>query len=189
MTLNFDKVSPQNYGTEINATCSSNNFEGELKLYRNNVDVTTGENSENIILPVGTHNYTCNVTESQNYTSSSTESNFTIDKAGGEVRLYLNGIESDLEIFYPQQYNITATTLYGVITIYFNGTDITENNSVNVTPEFAESSYNVTVVSSGDENHSSVYLTRWLNVTFDTTPPSLLLISPDGTYGTTNQSP
>jgi|GEM_PF-2526739 len=182
-TLTFDKTSPQIYGTSINATCSSTNNEGELKLYRDGIDVTSAENGKNIILGVGEYSYTCNVTDSQNYTSSSSSGNFSIEKAVGEIKLYLNGFENDLEIVYPQQYNITATTLYGNLTIYFNGTDVTANNGLNVTPGMLETSYNVTAISSGDENHSSVAVTRWLNVTFDSVPPVLYLLSPDGTYG------
>jgi len=48
VNLVFDKISPQNYGTEINATCTTNSPEGTLKLYRNGIDVTGSENGKTL---------------------------------------------------------------------------------------------------------------------------------------------
>jgi hypothetical protein len=181
-TLTFDKTTPQTYGTTINVTCTTTNQETTPNLYRNGIDVTF-ENSENIILEAGNHNYTCNTTETQNYTSSMTTNNFTINKAEGNIKLYLNGLENDLQIEYPQQYNITATTLYGNVSIYLNETDFTLNNSQNITPENKTASYNITAYSTGDQNHTPTSITRWLNITLDTTPPTVTINLPDGTYG------
>lgn len=181
-SLVFDKVSPQPYGITINASCYDDNPEETLKLYRNNSDVTS-ENNQNIVLPMGIYDYTCNVSESQNYSSASSSGIFVIEKAVGEVKLYLNGLEDNLTIWSIQESNITATTLYGNLEIYLNGVNITNENGVNQTRSAGY--YNVTAISLGDENHSSEIMTRWLNITEDTTPPSLSIISPtDGNvYG------
>ncbi len=79
-SLIFDKTSPQTYGASINATCSVIIGEVSAVLYRDGVDVSS-ENGENIVLGAGTYNYECNYTETQNYTASTNQSTFIINKA------------------------------------------------------------------------------------------------------------
>ena len=78
--LVFDKNSPQTYGTSINATCKVITGEGSAVLYRDGVDVSS-ENGKDVVLGAGTYNYECNYTETQNYTSSTNQSTFIINKA------------------------------------------------------------------------------------------------------------
>ena len=174
---------PLIYGTESNFSCS-NSASLETLLYINGIN-KTNEKGENLIRAVGNYTLNCTFAGNDNYTSSSDEEIYVINKAEGNISLFLNGQENDIEIDYPQQYNITATTLYGNIAIYFNGEDITSNNSLNLTPERVASYYNITAVSSGDENHSSSSIIRWLNVTLDVMPPLIEILSPqqDATYG------
>ena len=104
--------------------------------------------------------------------------NYVVEKASGDISLRLNQQENDVSIEYPQTYNISATTLYGSITIYKDGVEATEINGLDITPTRNTALYNITAVSSGDQNHSSASITRWINVTLDTVSPSLELISP-----------
>ncbi len=176
VSLTFDKVSPQSFGTSLNVSCLADSQEASAKLYRNNQEVTLLENNQNIFLAVGIYNYTCNVSASQNYSYASASSNFTIQKIAGDIRLYFNGLENNFTLWSIQQSNITATTLYGTLNIYMNGTNITSENGLNETRGVGF--YNVTAVSSGDENHSEASVTRWLNITLDGAAPSLSLIAP-----------
>jgi hypothetical protein len=77
LSLTFDKTSPQNYGTTINASCTTDS-DGTLKLWRNGTDVTLSEMNQQTLLPIGTHTYVCNVTETDSYSSGTTTEDFII---------------------------------------------------------------------------------------------------------------
>ncbi|MFC1691826.1 hypothetical protein ACFL0W_06630 [Nanoarchaeota archaeon] len=62
--------SPVNYGTQTMANCSCTNPEATAVLYRNGTDVTATENGTLKTLPAGDWYYICNVSSTQNYTSS-----------------------------------------------------------------------------------------------------------------------
>ncbi|HDI02595.1 MAG TPA: hypothetical protein ENF95_00495, partial [Candidatus Aenigmarchaeota archaeon] len=90
--LNFDKPSPQEYGTSLTVSCFVSQGGGEVKLYRNvsgYVDVSE-ENNESVILPAGAWSYLCNVTEGENYTSASNSSIFVVTKASPQLFLESN---------------------------------------------------------------------------------------------------
>ncbi len=89
-SLIFDQTSPIIYGTQVNASCSCTNSEANAKLYRNNSDVTS-ENNQLVTLTASSYNYICNVSETQNYTSTSNSSGFIVEKANSDIGLYLNG--------------------------------------------------------------------------------------------------
>ncbi len=181
-SLVFDKSPPQTYGTSITPNCSVISGVGNTVLTLNGSVIIS---EQALTLGAGTWNFNCSLAESQNYSTSSEQINYIINKTQGNISLWLNGQENNITIDYPQQYNVTATTLYGDVSIYFDGSDITSNNSLNVTPPRVSGNYNVTAVSSGDENHSSLSITRWLNVTLDVIAPELQIISPQdgGSYG------
>jgi hypothetical protein len=161
-TLTLTPNTPITYGTQTNATCTTTG-DGTLKLYRNGVDVTSTELSKNVTLAAGTHNYICNVTSGTNYQSSTDSKSYVVNNATGNITLKLNSAENNLTVTYPQQTNVTATTLYGTVIIYKDGVAITTENGLNVTRSGGY--YNITAVSSGDANHSSATITRWLNIT------------------------
>ena len=165
-SLTFDQVSPITYGTQLNATCSCTNPESSATLYRNGTDVTATENNALITLGVANWSYVCNTSNTQNYTSASNSTYFVVNNASGNISLLLNGVSNNLTVTYPQQTNITASTLYGSIEIYKNGTNITSENVLNITR--AVGYYNITAFSSGDANHSGTNMTYWLNVSIGT---------------------
>lgn len=171
------------YGTESNFSCS-NSAGLTTILYINGIN-KNDEKGLNIIRGAGEYTINCSFFGNQNYSASSEQINYIINKSVGNVDLYLNGQETNITIDYPQQYNITVATLYGNILIYLDGTDITLDNGLNITPPKTAHLYNVTAISFGDENYSSASLTRWLNITLDEVAPEINLVSPqDGaSYG------
>lgn len=88
ISLIFTPTSPINYGTQFNASCSSNG-DGTLKLYRDNADVTATENNVYVTLGVGTYDYICNITSGINYNSNSTTESFTINQGNPSLSLIL----------------------------------------------------------------------------------------------------
>ncbi len=175
--------SPINYGTASNFSCS-NSAGLSTALYINSID-RSSEKGLDIARSAGSYIVNCTYLGNQNYSGSSEQASYVINKANGDVRLYLNGIEDNLVVDYPQQYNITAMTLYGNVSIYKDGIDISATNGLNITPTMNSGYYNITAISSGDENHSSLSITQWLNVTVDFIAPVLDIISPQegGSYG------
>jgi hypothetical protein len=79
--------SPITYETKTNATCLETNPEADGKLFRNNTDVTS-ENNTLITLPAGIWEYVCNVTETQNYTSASASAIYIVNKKNANVQVY-----------------------------------------------------------------------------------------------------
>ena len=79
-SLAFNPLSPQDYGTPVNASCSCTNPESPATLWRNGTEVTLAENNQYVVIPGGAWDYVCNVSESQNYTNATSTSLFTINK-------------------------------------------------------------------------------------------------------------
>ncbi len=173
VNLNFNPVSPVTYGVAVNASCTTTSTEGNLNLFRNGNDVTSNELGKNATLGAGTHNYACNVSATQNYSFAENTSSYTIDKAIGNVSLLLNGVASTLNINYPQQVNASAATLYGSVTLYKEGGDVTSTNARNVT--LGAGYYNYTAVSSGNANYTAASLTYFANVSKGNIIVTLLL--------------
>ncbi len=175
--------SPITYGTQSNFSCS-NSVGLSTTLYVNGVNKSSEKNL-NVIRAAGSYTVNCTSVGNQNYSESSQQSSYVINNASGQVSLLLNNVANNLSIIYPQQSNISISTLYGSVSVYLNGIDITLQNNINVTR--AAEFYNVTAVSSGDQNHSSAIITRWLNITKAPTTTSVL-INPSSpiTYGTTS---
>jgi len=189
--LNNSVYSPgENY--KFNVTAYDLNLQ-KVWIEFNGVNYTNGniQNISNVYsftkanLAAGTYSYKWWANDSYGNLNNSGVRYYTLNKASGDIRLYLNGNENNLTVDYPQQYNATATTLYGTLTLYKDSLDITSDNSKNITPSRNAGFYNITAVSSGDENHSSLTITRWLNVTLDVTAPNLTIILPGegNTYG------
>jgi hypothetical protein len=161
-TLDINETSPIVYGTYINVTCETTNKEETKKLYRDGNDISS-EIAESILLGVGTYNYVCNITETQNYTSSSDSDSFTVNKAAGNISLLLNGTASNQTDIYGVQTNASASTLYGTLTLYRNSIDVTPANNDYIT--LGVGNWNWTATSSGNQNYSSATITRWSHIT------------------------
>ena len=155
--------SPVTYGVQSMANCSCDNSNGQgAKLYRNGTDVTSAENATFITLSGGLHNYVCNVTESQNYTSATSSGSITINQASTQSNLTLNGAEANLTLTYSQ----TITAIYNWINksadMFRNGTNInTENNTAKT---LAVGYYNYTVEITSNQNYTASIKTFFLTI-------------------------
>jgi len=86
-TLTLYPESPITYETETVATCTETNPEDDGKLWRNDTDVTS-ENNTAVRLPAGSWEYVCNVSETQNYTSASDSAIYTVNRKNANVQVY-----------------------------------------------------------------------------------------------------
>ncbi|MBW2982219.1 hypothetical protein KY343_05040 [Candidatus Woesearchaeota archaeon] len=117
-------------GTQTNASCSADNAEVSVNLYRNNTLVS---NPDVQTLSPGTYNYTCNTTGSQNYTSASQSNILTVlAKIPSSCSLIINPASPQI---YGTAINASCSCTNPEISakLYRNGTDITSENGILVT--------------------------------------------------------
>jgi len=167
--LAFAPSSPQTYGTAVNAACSCTNPETGAKLYRNGTDVTLAENGINTVLPGGVWNYTCNASATQNYTSATNSSLFTINKAASEVNLLLNGTDGNITIDVGASVNHSAlmvTPSAGHVELYKTGVLIASGNAPlsNVSAYASAGIYNITAIFNATQNHTASFETHHVSV-------------------------
>ncbi|MEM1577431.1 MAG: hypothetical protein QXM27_00190 [Candidatus Pacearchaeota archaeon] len=98
------------YGDIANISCSANNNEVLINLYRNNQLITSGygivyDFIDPYELAAGNYLYVCNTTGSQNYTSASVENTLIINKA--QTNLSLNALPS-WNVIYGTQTNVSC---------------------------------------------------------------------------------
>jgi len=174
LTLSITPSTTVTYGTATNASCTASTPQITPQLFRNgslvgNPDVQT--------LAAGTYNYTCNATGTQNYTAPAPQSSLlTVNKASTTTQLYLNGARSNLTVTYPTQTNATATTSNGSVTLYRNGTPVSNPEITTLPAGF----YNYTAINPGNGNYLGSSETWFLtiNPAADTTPPNVTLVLP-----------
>jgi len=136
------------YPQQVNASGSTT--AGTIKLYRNDVDVTT-ENSLNQTLGVANYTYIFNVTGNQNYSDiASVTMTINVSQAGNPLTLVLNGVADNLSITYPQQTNATITGINAKL--YRDDVDVTTENGLNISLSAGYYVYNVN--STGNQNYS-----------------------------------
>jgi len=152
-------------GTQTNVSCTANNNEVTLRLYR---DSTLVSNPDIQTLPIGNYNYTCNNTASQNYTAASASNILIVSPlAVGDVRLWLNGTEGNLTVTYNNEsLKFNASTLYGNVSIRRNGTLIAGPNAsyTETYNNLPSGFYNFTAYSTGDATHQPATVTYFLTI-------------------------
>ncbi|MFH1669889.1 MAG: Ig-like domain-containing protein [Candidatus Woesearchaeota archaeon] len=183
MTLTASPSWTETYGTATTVNCTADNPEVTPKLYRNGTlvgmpDVQT--------LAANQYQYTCNASETQNYTSDSTSNTLTINKAASEVNLLLNGTDNNLTVERLSDANITTETTTGddvTIYLYRNGTLINSGLPPleNITQYPAYADYNITAVYTSSENYSASTKTHWLLVRDTTAPAGVSGLAETGT--------
>ncbi|MFW6014293.1 MAG: hypothetical protein ACOCZ6_04005 [Nanoarchaeota archaeon] len=159
------------YGTQTNVTCTADTDEVTTSLYRNGTYVGK---SDILKLGAGTYNYTCNTTATQNYTSHSTSNKLLVEKAEGDIRLYLDGLRKDREVENETYVNITAILREGADdilvdinnTLIYNGTSPSEN----ITLFDYVDLYKITATYPGSENFTFDKESWLLNVTLEPPP-------------------
>ncbi|MEK6858737.1 MAG: PRC-barrel domain-containing protein [Nanoarchaeota archaeon] len=147
------------YGDGVNASALS--ATNTVQLYRNGVNVTS-ENHLFVTLAVGQYNYTATAFENQNYSLLNLTRSVFISPAIGAVTLLLNSSASNQTGFYGVLTNASASTPYGVVTLYRDGVDVTGANHHLM--QLASGDYNWTAVSSGNENYSSSSIALWSHI-------------------------
>lgn len=88
-TLSLTPTTPISYETNTTATCSCNNTDTgvTVKLYRNNTDITSLNNTA-YSLAAETYNFVCNSTLTTNYSAATTNSNYVVNKRNSNVGIY-----------------------------------------------------------------------------------------------------
>lgn len=163
VSLIFDKVSPQNYGNTIMATCSVITGESLPVLYRNGVDVTSDENGEYILLGAGTWNYNCTIADSENYSYAENVSSFVINPIAMPLHLYIDGVEANKTVAYGSSTSAEGTkdSAEGSLNLYRNSVLVANPE----TAVLGAGIYNYTLDFTATQNYSAVSKTFFLNVT------------------------
>jgi outer membrane protein assembly factor BamB len=165
-TLTLYPESPITYETETVATCTETNPEDDGKLWRNNTDVTSENNTE-IILPAGAWEYVCNVSETQNYTSASDSVIYIVNKKSTTLYLWLNRSRED-KYYLNKSYANFTVELVGYpgkpVELWTNYTDgqwkrwdYGDSPLQNITQFTSTGTFNFTGNFSGDENYTASY--------------------------------
>jgi hypothetical protein len=128
-------------------------------MYRNGTNINA-ENNTAISLAAGYYNYTVINPGDFNHTASSKTFFVTVDKQPTAVDLFLNGAQSDLNITYGDQSNVTAIGYNDSVTLYKDGIPI-GNPEVAVLPYGL---YNYTAVINDTANKTGSSKTYFLNV-------------------------
>ncbi|MEM4214935.1 MAG: hypothetical protein QW484_01035 [Candidatus Pacearchaeota archaeon] len=166
--LNFNPQSPITYGTLLNASCYCTNPEAPAHLWRDGMNIDD-ENGQFVLLAAGSYNYTCNVSETQNYGAATNSSLFTINKANHTIHLALNGQESNLNVRVGTVTNatgwleITQGTANAVL--YRNGQQVAQGSPATEIATLPAGLYNYTYYYPESQNYTGQSITRWLNVT------------------------
>ncbi|MFC1742292.1 beta strand repeat-containing protein, partial [Nanoarchaeota archaeon] len=176
----------ETYGTQTTINCTANHAQVTPKLYRNTTEYSIPDTQT---LAANTYNYTCNASETQNYTSAVNTSLLQVSRNASIINLTLNGSASNLQIEYGGMVNITAELLQGesYISLYLDGSLINNGTSPlqNLTQFDNVGDYNVTAVYPESQNYSTSSLTLFVNV-YDATEPFVQLVSPVDTFNTSN---
>ncbi len=151
---------------EFNATITDTNLDVFLIEF-DNVNYTPSQNGNvyNLTLSdlaAGTYNYSWYANDTANNVNQTSVQTYTINNATGDVTLLINDSASNQIAPYTTQTNASATTLYGSVILYRNGTVVTSENNIFVT--LAVGYYNYTAISNGDQNHSSASTTLFVDI-------------------------
>jgi len=181
------------YPAQVNATVLPvYSKSGTAYIYRDGSDVTA-ENATNVRLPNATYAYKFNITGNANYTSNATGATYYVfvNKGATTISLYLNDTQGNEAVTQGAIVNFTATvnTIYNVnisLTVNIsswgikNATNSRVENLTDTTYITAANFYNVTAWFDGDENYTSSSQTYWLNISADTTSPTILVYNLTG---------
>lgn len=118
------------YGTEANVTCNGSSF-APISMYLNGTFIASGNSPlYNLsILAAGSYNFTCNVSETANYTGAEVSDILTVNKNTSSCSLAFS--PSSPQIYgTPINASCSCTNPEASATLWRNGTDVTlaENN-------------------------------------------------------------
>ncbi len=174
-TLTTTPATPITYLQACNFSCSNSAGLSTI-LYIDNVDKSS-EKGLNIIRAAKPSGYvvSCNSTGNQNYTGSSQQTNYVINKANSVVYTYLNNSRADITInqFDSILLNGSRINGEGIIQLYKNGALINQGtpNINNLTTFNTLGLYNITTIYSATQNYTASYETWWVTVAVDNIYP------------------
>ncbi len=172
LTISADPTDTATYGTQTNITCSLNTTQITPALYRNSTLISGTSDIQT--LGAGSYNYTCNISQTQNFTYNSSWTLLNVTKAAGVVALYLNGSRNNRTIQLGTSLNISADFISGsgILQVYNNNTLIFNSTlpSENMTFFNTEGFYNITALYNGNQNYTSDSETWWVNATTQEIP-------------------
>jgi hypothetical protein len=162
ISLSINPPSPVTYGTPITVTCSINATESPTSLYRNG-SLMDSENSTPVTLAAGTYNFTCNSSQTQNYTAAYNQTTHEISHASMPLYLFLNGSQSSQSYSFGETTNATGYKQYseGSLSLYRNSSP-TSNPEVT---ELPAGYWNYSLVFVQTENYSANSTTLFATVT------------------------
>jgi len=196
-SLTFNPSNPITYGTQTNVSCSCNNLESSAQLWRNNININT-ENNQLITLGAGNYNYACNVSSTENYTSASNNSLFTVNKNSSIISLNINGSRSNKNYYNGTMVNLTCDMIFPLEsqnvrlwTNYSDGSPNLWNSGISPIENISSlDSFGVFWFScnwSGNENFTADNET-WIITLSEILPPEVELNSPEDYYNSSNQT-
>ncbi|MFA5930565.1 MAG: hypothetical protein WC861_06810, partial [Candidatus Micrarchaeia archaeon] len=155
------------YGSDASINCSIDNSQSNLSLYRNDtlMNSSFGSNLSITIssLAIGAYNFTCNATESENYSAASGASGaLSVSQAADTITLRLNSSEANFTAVYGTPLAVNASSTSNTQSIYRNGTLV---GTTNYTATLAAGYYNFTANSTGNENYTGAGKTYFANIT------------------------
>ena len=180
--LTFNETSPKTYPYMIEADCNG-------ELWRNDVDVNTTENGIGFLLPVASHNYSCQLAATGELAYDEDNQTFIINIGAGVVDLKINGTEVNLTIEQSSALDLNATLTTGEsdIEILIDGVQIVTGSSpIGNNYNFTSAGYkNISAHYTATQNYSIAWDTLWVNVTTSGVPV-LNITYPFGDFNTTN---
>jgi len=190
-TLTLDALPSWNVdeGNQTTVSCSANNNEVLLSLYRNSLQVTSGYGSisETATLPAGSYVYVCNTTGSQNYTSASTSNTLTVSALPDTTSPVVSIISPENTTYSTSliELNYTATDNIAISSCWYdlNGNITQLPGCQNTTLSLGDGSYTLTVYAndtSGNVGSAQVAFTI-STAQPDTVPPTInsIIDAPD----------
>lgn len=117
-------TTPITYETSSKAICYTNDKEVEIKIYRNNTDITT-ENDTFVVLPAGSWNYVCNSSQTQNYTFGYQSILYIVNKKNANIKVH----PTSLITTYPISVTQYCTSDSMLICYLYRNNTLIENNT------------------------------------------------------------
>ncbi len=169
VSLNFDKTSPQTYGTSITPTCSVVSGTGSAVLRMNGTIISSGIA---ITLGADIYAFNCSLSESANYSYSENTSSFVINQASPSLSISITPSEN---VYFGNETTSTGSGCPAQLTcgLFRDGASVS-NPDVQTLPI---GTYVYVYNTSGNENYTSGTTTKNLNV-LDPSAPMVTINSP-----------
>lgn len=170
------------YGIKSNVSASENNAgDSDLiyTLYRNGQFVSNGSLIvDNEIYAAGLYNYTFNTSGGMNYTSGQISRMLNITRSAPILNLTLSGIDGNITQVYGNSSHIVLNANVPVsLFLYRDNEEVAYGFSpLSVDSLLGVGLYNYTGYFEGNENYTSVYVSRFLNIS-KATPEMVLLLN------------